>query len=47
MESQGRGGADAHPGVGLDLASGDRDRGKAVVHEGGGTDRRDPPVSVP
>ena len=47
MESQGRDGADAHPGVGLDLASGDRDRGKAAVHEGGGTDRRDPPVSVP
>jgi len=47
IESQGRGGADAHPGVGLDLTSGDRDRGKAAVHEGGGTDRQDPPVSVP
>jgi hypothetical protein len=47
MGSQGQGATDAHPGVGLDLASGDRDRGKAAVHEGGGTDRRDPPVSVP
>jgi hypothetical protein len=45
MESQGRGGADAHPGVGLDLASGSRDRGRAAVREEGGTDRRDPLVS--
>ena len=47
MESQGRVGADAHHGVGLDLASGGRDRGRAAVHEEGGTDRRDPPVSIP
>ena len=31
----------------MDLASGGRKRGKAAVHEGGETDRRDPPVSVP
>jgi len=31
---------------GLDLASGDRERGKAAVHEGDGTDERGPLVSV-
>ena len=47
MESQGRGGADAHPGVGLDLASGGRDRGRAAAHEEGGADGWGYPVSVP
>ena len=30
-----------------DLAIGGRGHGRAAVHEEGGTDRRDPPVSVP
>ena len=47
MESQGRCGADAHPGVGSNLTSDGRCCGRAAVREEGGADGWGYPVSVP